>query len=378
VTPSSENFTRRGEVGGAFCVYWRGEEIINLWGGWRDESQSLPWEHDTLVAMYSSGKGLLSTLLLRYIDRGELTWSTPLADIWPELHPSVAATATIDHLLTHRAGLPAIGPVLRDQDLAEWSTITGALEATEAWFEPGTRLVYHANTFGHLVGEMVRRLSSRRPGLELQRVVEGLDCDVHFGLSDRDQRRCADVLWSPATPTPAIESFAPYSGDALMNVKAHFNPPGYSSIGLVNTALWRSLDIGSTSGHASARGLARFYDALLRPDQLLSATTLAEATEHVVSGDCPILAEHVSFARGFQPTMARRPLGVNATSFGHFGTGGSLGFADPTAGVAGGYVMNHVIPRWQSSRNRALLDALYADLAEANERYRVKSARRRS
>lgn len=75
-----------------------------------------------------------------------------------------------------------------------------------------------------------------------------------------------------------------------------------------------------------------------------------------------MLGEHVEYGLGFVPTSARRPMGTNPRSFGHFGTGGAVGFADPDAGIAFGYVMNHVIPRWQSTRNRALIDSLYAAL----------------
>ncbi|HLT70218.1 MAG TPA: hypothetical protein VKZ72_08625, partial [Acidimicrobiales bacterium] len=90
---------------------------------------------------------------------------------------------------------------------------------------------------------------------------------------------------------------------------------------------------------------------------------LAHATRPQAVGHCPILGEEVTFGLGFTPTTPRRPLGPNPRSFGHFGSGGALGFADPDAGLAFGYVLNHVIPRWQSSRNRALIDAVYAALA---------------
>jgi CubicO group peptidase (beta-lactamase class C family) len=147
-----------------------------------------------------------------------------------------------------------------------------------------------------------------------------------------------------------------------MSALAHFNPPGYSSIGVVNSARWRSAQVPSTNGHGSARGLARFYAALLEPGRILSPDLLALATRPHSVGPCPILGEEVAFGLGFTPTSRRRPLGPNPRSFGHFGTGGALGFADPDAGVAFGYVMNHVVPRWQSSRNRALVDALYDSL----------------
>ena len=108
--------------------------------------------------------------------------------------------------------------------------------------------------------------------------------------------------------------------------------------------------------------MARLYAALLRTGELLSADLLDHATTVQSSGWCPILRDEVVFGLGFMPTNPRRPLGPNPRSFGHFGTGGALGFADPDAGVAFGYVMNHVIPRWRSSRNMALIDAVYASL----------------
>ncbi len=106
--------------------------------------------------------------------------------------------------------------------------------------------------------------------------------------------------------------------------------------------------------------MARLYAALLEPGRLLSSDLLAEATSAQSEGYCPILHEDVTFGLGFKPTVPRRPFGPNPGSFGHFGTGGAVGFADPMGQVAFGYVMNHVIPRWQSTRNRSLIDALYA------------------
>ena len=117
-----------------------------------------------------------------------------------------------------------------------------------------------------------------------------------------------------------------------------------------------------TNGHGTARGVARLYDALLQPGLLLSTELLSEAVSPQSEGFCPILHEEVTFGLGFKPTVPRRPFGPNPHSFGHFGTGGAIGFADPDARVAFGYVMNHVIPRWQSTRNRALIDAVYAAL----------------
>jgi CubicO group peptidase (beta-lactamase class C family) len=145
---------------------------------------------------------------------------------------------------------------------------------------------------------------------------------------------------------------------------SYFNPPGYCSAGVVNTPEWRRAQVPATNGHGTARGVARIYAALLEPERLLSPALLAEATRPQSEGYCPTLGEDVTFGLGFKPTTARRPFGPNPGSFGHFGTGGALGFADPDAGIAFGYVMNHVIPRWQSTRNRSLMNAVYASMAE--------------
>lgn len=121
-------------------------------------------------------------------------------------------------------------------------------------------------------------------------------------------------------------------------------------------------EVPSTNGHGTARGLAGFYSALLESGRVLTPTMLTEATTVQSSGPCPVLGEEVSFGLGFQPSTSRRPFGPDEGSFGHFGTGGAVGFADPKSGVAFGYVMNHVIPRWQSTRNRALISAVYESL----------------
>ncbi len=359
------NFAERGEVGAAVHVIVAGEAVVDLVGGWTDAARTGPWRHDTIVDVYSVGKAILALLALQLVEEERLALEQPVAEVWPEFGAGGKAQATVAHALSHRAGVPAIREMLTDEDLFDWERMTGAVAATEAWWAPGERVAYHTNTFGHLVGELIHRASGQMPGERLRTIAESLEADVWFGVPASEQHRCAEVMWAPAQPLPTIESFDGLEGDLLMNALAHFNPPGYSSIGLVNTPTWRAAQIGSTSGHASASGIARVYAALLEPGRLLSPELLAHATTPRATGHCPILGEEVVFGFGFQPTTQRRPLGPNGRSFGHFGTGGALGFADPDAGVAFGYAMNHVIPRWQSSLNRALVDAVYVSLAAA-------------
>jgi CubicO group peptidase (beta-lactamase class C family) len=363
----ARNFAERGEVGAAVCVVVGDVTVVDLAGGWADPGSRRRWEGDTLVDFYSVGKPFVALLALQLVDAGLVGLDAPIADVWPEFAAAGKGGATLRHALCHRAGVPAIHERLGNDDLWVWDRMAGALAATAPWWEPGTRHAYHTNTYGHLIGEVVRRVSGETCGRRLAALAGPLGADIHVGVSPADQRRCAEVLFDAPLVPAALEGDASplddaLEGDALMEMLSYFNPPGFSSMGVVNTPAWRGAEVPSTNGHGSARGVARLYHALLEPGGLLSAELWREATSAQSEGYCPILHEDVTFGLGFKPTVPRRPFGPNPGSFGHFGTGGAVGFADPVGGVAFGYVMNHVIPRWQSTRNRSLIDAVYTSL----------------
>jgi len=352
------NFLERGEVGAAVTVVVGGEVVVDLVGGWADGARTRPWRSDTLVDVYSVGKAIVAVLALQLVDRGLLGLDDPVASVWPEFAQGGKGAATVRHALCHRAGVPAIRRPLTNDDLWDFDVMTDALAATEPWWVPGTRHAYHTNTYGHLIGGLVHRTTGELPGARLRPVADLVGADVWFGVPEAEQARCAEVLWALGGEPPVVDADA-LSGDELMVQLSYFNPPGYSSMGVVNTPQWRATQIPSTNAHATAAGVAAVYGGLLEPGLLLSSGLLAEATSPQSVGYCPVLGEEVTFGLGFKPTTVRRPFGPNPSSFGHFGTGGAVGFADPDAGIAFGYTMNHVIPRWQSSRNRSLIDALY-------------------
>ena len=356
----SRNFVERGEVGAGVSVIVGGRLAVELVGGWADQERTRLWQPDSLVNFYSVGKAFVALLALRLVDQGLIGLDDPLASVWPEFASGGKSMVTLRQALCHRAGVPAIRQPLTNADLWEWDRMASALAACEPWWEPGTRHAYHTNTYGHLIGEVVRRVGGSSCGEQLRAVAEPLGADVWFGVPRRLHGRCADVVWDGSTGTTV--DFGALHGDELMAMRSYFNPPGYSSVGIVNTASWRSAEVPSTNGHGSAFGIALLYAALIARPRLLSPGLLEEATAPQSTGFCPVLGEEVTFGLGFTPTTERRPLGPNPASFGHFGTGGALGFADPDAGVAFGYVMNAVTPRWQSTRNRALIQAVYESL----------------
>jgi CubicO group peptidase (beta-lactamase class C family) len=354
-----------GEIGAGCSVVLDGRSVVDLWGGWADQAGSRPWRSDTLVNVYSVGKPVVALAVLQLVEAGDLQLDEPASRWWPELVAGQQG-ATVRDVLCHRAGVPAIRQPLTNEVLWDWTKLSTALAATEPWWTPGTKHGYHPNTYGFLAGELLRRVTGRLPGEWLRSDVAGpLGLDLAWGLSPAAQRRCADIVWqAPLNMASTFSDPADLPDDQAMLILGYVNPPGFSSIGVINTVAWRRAQVPSTNLHATARDIARLYTAFaaggtLDGARLLGADVLAEATRSQSEGWCPFLEREVTFGLGFQPTRPDRPFGPNPDSFGHFGTGGALGFADPTAGVAFGYTMNAVKPRWQNSRNRGLIDAVY-------------------
>lgn len=357
-----QNFTEHAEVGAAAHVRIDGRVVVDLWGGHVDATESATWRPDTLVNVYSVGKAFGATLVLQLVDDGLIGLDDPVADHWPAFAEPGKGAATVRQLLCHRIGLPAIRERLTNDDLWDFRTMVDAVARTAPWWVPGERHAYHTNTFGHLTGGLVLAVTGEEPGPRFAREIAApLGADVHVGVPDEDLDRCADVIWDSPVMEVEFDDIAGLDDEQAMVALSYVNPPGYSSMGVVNTREWRQTQVLSTNTHASARGVAAVYQGLL-DGRLVSDEVLAEATSVQSRGWCPLLEQDVAFGLGFQPWTERRPLGRTPGSYGHFGTGGALGFADPTERVAFGYVMNHVVPRWQSPRNRALVDALYVCL----------------
>jgi CubicO group peptidase (beta-lactamase class C family) len=359
------NFAARGEVGAAVAVSVGGRVVVDLWGGFADGARRRPWRRDTLVDFFSVGKALAAVCALRLAERGRLDLDAPIARLWPAFAAAGKEAITLRQVLSHRAGLPAVRAPLPDGAMLDWPAMVEALERQAPWWPPGTAHGYHVNTFGYLVGEVVRRAGGATLGAQLRREVAGpLGADVHIGLPASEHARVAEFLWRepPAPPPPPAAD-----ADAHMRWSTYWNPPGLSGAGWVNTAAWRAAEMPSANGHGTARGVARVYAALAKGGtidgvRVLGAPMLEAALAEHASGLDRVLERPSRFGLGFQLTQPERPLGPNPGAFGHFGAGGSLGFCDPAADLAFGYVMNDLGPRFQNPRNRALIEAVYACL----------------
>jgi CubicO group peptidase (beta-lactamase class C family) len=369
----AENFRELGELGAALSVTIEGRRVVDIWAGWADRACRRPWERDTLVDVFSVGKGMVALSLLVLVERGKVDLDAPVARYWSDFAAGGKGSITVRDLLGHRAGLPAIRRTLTELSMYDWDLMTSALADQEPWWIPGEKHGYHVNTFGFLVGEIVRRVSRRTIGSFFRtEIAKPLDADIHFGIGAAEDARIAEFVWSGDLPRPRVGDLDPELSEedtehALLLRCAYLNPPGLSGLGTVNSRAWRSAEIPSANAHANARAIARLYSGLAFGGEVnrvrqLSPELIEEATAEVSSGTDFVLRRPTRFGLGFQLTQPERPLGPNPRSFGHFGAGGSLGFADPDARLSFGYSPNRAGPRWQDPRNRALIDATYACL----------------
>ncbi len=364
----AKNF-ETGEIGAAISVTIGGRPVIDLWGGHRDAARTQPWTRDTLVNVYSTTKGVTAICANRLIERGLLDLDAPVAHYWPEFAAAGKAQTPVRWLLCHKAGVAALRNDVPAALRYDWKFWTEALAAEAPWWEPGTQHGYHALSYGHLVGEVVRRVDGRSLGSYFrEELAQPLALDFHIGLAAEHDARAAEVVRAPASPPGAPNPFVAARKHPHSLVGRVFGNPTFEPTD-VNTRAWRAAELPAVNGHGTARGLARLYGALatdgsLDGERVLSPEQIARANSEEAKGlDAVLKPMHSRFGLGFMLTQPMIPFGPNPRSFGHPGAGGSIAFADPDARLGFAYTMNQMqAGLGGDARGFALIGALYTAL----------------
>ncbi len=306
-----EAFATDPRGGSALTVLRGGEPVVELVEGWRDAARTVPWTANTLVNVYSTGKPVIALTVVILAERGLIDLDAPVSRYWSEFK----TPASVRQVLSHTSGLSSF-PVPRPPSaFSDWALLCSDLAAADPEWEPGTVAAEHALTYGHLLGELVRRVDGRTPA---QFIAEELGFDFGFALPDEDIARCAELEFD-RPDWPARNAGAPGSPKA----RAIANPTGARDLAVVNSEAWRRAAVPAVNLHASADGVARFYAALL--DGSLPTPAVPQYT-----GPDLFIGDEVTWGLGVQI----EPDGT----WGHGGLGGSAGWADPARGLAVAYV----------------------------------------
>ncbi len=361
----ARNFDEHGEVGAAFAVYLDGEPIVDLTGGTRTDGA--PYDERTLQMVFSSTKGATALCAHLLAQRGELDLHAPVVEYWPEFGAHGKDQIPVSWLLCHKAGLIDTTRRMTLDEMLDWDTVASALAASEPLWEPGTQHGYHAVTYGWLVGEVVRRVSGRSLGQFFADEVAGpLGLDFWIGLPDDQVDRVSKLIpMSPPEGLPMMmaeegTASSDGSGDAPRGLvqmldlllgpgnlagRALSAPGGASGDENVwNEPRTWAAEIPAANGVTNAVSLARMYAATVGEVdgvQLLSPEQVNAAIEPQVEGADAVLMFPIPFGLGYMRHSDFSPF-AGARSFGHYGAGGSVGFADPDRRLAVGYTMNQM------------------------------------
>ncbi|MDH2428322.1 serine hydrolase [Sphaerisporangium sp. TRM90804] len=327
------------ERGVQVAVYRHGEQVVDAVAGLADPATGRPFTSATPVYSTSTGKGVTATVVHVLAERGVLDYDTPIADVWPEFAAHGKGKATLRHALTHQTGVPGVPVGTTPEDLCDWDGMCAAIAAAAPWWEPGTRFGYHPQTWGYILGEVVRRVTGRRVSQVLREDVAGplgVADEMFFGVPAPELGRLATIedagppMELPAEMLAAIPFFRVVDGYTAAPLAA-LPDAAFSNRPDVLTS---DIPAGAT---LTARAVARMYDALLN-GALVSPERLRELSSPQVTGVDEVTGTTGTFGLGY--TIGLTEAVAAPTVFGMVGSGGTAAFADTATGYSVGITKN--------------------------------------
>ena len=346
------------ELGASVAVDLDGETVVDIWGGSRDLERTTPWTRDTITNVWSTTKCVPNLAALMLVERGELDVFAPVADYWPEFAAKGKKDVEVRHLMAHTSGISAWEQPFSVRDMYDWETATERLAMQRPWWAPGTASGYHAANQGHLVGEVIRRITNTTFQKFVADEIAGpLGADFQVGALEKDWDRIAPVVAPPREdPDPDVDpttvATRTWRGP-VMSTKATLSPE------------WRAADLGALNGHSNARGVLDVMRLVALGGEadgvrLLSPKTLDLIFEVQADGVDLVLEQPFTWGIGYalgSPVVPYVPPG--RTAF-WGGWGGSLVVMDLDRRLTISYMMNRMAPGILGSpRSEAYVRAVY-------------------
>ena len=268
----ARNLDSGEELGASLVLDIDGDVVIDIWGGFRDQARTVPWDEHTITNVWSSTKTVTSLAALMLVDRGELDVDAPVGRYWPEFAAQGKQDVLVRHVMSHASGVSGLDQPAVTEDLYDWPAATSRMAAQAPWWPPGSASGYHALNYGHLVGEVVRRVSGKTLKQFVAEEIAGpLGADFQIGAAEADWGRISDVV----PPPPLPFDFAALDPDSP-TVKTLTGPLVLAET--ANTPGWRRADIGGANGHGNARSVARIMSVVARGGEVDGVRLLGQDT----------------------------------------------------------------------------------------------------
>ena len=367
----ARNFAERGEIGAACTIYYRGEKVVDLWGGYRNKQTQEPWEEDTLVLVFSATKGLSALAVALAHSRGYFAYDAAVADYWPEFARHGKAHITVRQLLAHEAGLAVIEEPLTIQTLADKDALATILARQRPLWEPGKYHGYHAFSLGWYQSALIQRTDPQQRTLGQffqDELATPLGLDFYIGLPpSMPETRIATLTEPGILPKimgmPKGMMLSAFNPRSLIMRTA--NPRMRSNL-LLNSPTFRVVENPSVGGIGRASSIAHAYSVYATGGRELDISAKTLETLHAPaqppSGGWKdiLLQRDMAYSLGFLKPFKGYHFGSSDAAFGRPGSGGSFGFADPAMQVGYAYVMNHQGVRvLDEPREKILRDTFY-------------------
>ena len=343
----TKNLNTGVDLGASVAVTIEGEFAVDLWGGWADVARTRPWNEDTLTLVYSTTKMMAALAALVLVDRGELNLDAPVAKYWPEFVAQGKGGVLVRHVLSHTSGVSSWQEPVTMADVCDWEKSTALLASQAPWWEPGTSSGYQMISHGHLIGEIVRRVSGHKLSAFFAREIAGpLGADFHMGIHPPNYHRLAEQMQPvgrPKLPLKALFSFL-FLPNGVPS-KTFKNPPHDPAFRLTDT--YRQADIGASNGYGNAHSVSRALSVLANGGvvdgiRLLSPKTIDRIFEPQSKGMDRVLGIPINWGIGFALPPTRMvpllPAGSRVCFWG--GYGGSITFIDLERRMTVSFVMN--------------------------------------
>lgn len=342
------------ERGVQVAVYRRGEQVVDAVAGVADHETGRPVTPDTRFFSYSIGKGVASTVVHVLAERGVLDYDTRIVEFWPEFGAHGKESATIRHALSQSVGVPGLPPEVTVEDLCDWEKMCAIVADAEPWWEPGTRIGYHAVTFGYMVGEIVRRATGKPISEVLREEVAeplGVADELFFAVPEPERDRLARLEDAPMPPEMAAAMSEMPEDSPIFKL----GPAECTTAAYGNRADVLSANIPA-GGTVTARAVARMYAALLGEVdgvRLISPERLREVSAVAMSGVDQVFGFPTAWGLGYSIGQFMSNAQETRHVFGVGGVGGSHAYADTATGTTFALTKNRIAHSFETAEQVA-------------------------
>mgnify|MGYP005739630323 FL=1 len=332
-----KNLENDEEVGASFAVYQNGEVLVNLYGGYRDRDKKNKWDQNTIVNIHSTSKGIVAMIVAKLIDENKLDLEKNVADYWPEFANGGKESIKVKTLLSHQAGMYGWRQPIDETDFYKWDYVVDLLANQEPYHKADEKICYHPKTIGFLVGELIKRVTNKSVGKNLEELLNSpLETKCFIGTPSAYHDNIAELISSESLRKAFSD---PTNVDEYL-ITAFLNPANRTKT--ANTAEWRLAEIPAMNCHSNSGSLAKIYDFFLShlSNKFISSNTFETLTTVAVSGDDHVMKSPMQWSHAGYSVGGGKLFGKSNKAFGHTGWGGSMAFGDPENGISCAYTMN--------------------------------------